>query len=172
MDHRTPRWRRILAHRWFDDTDTRRALSGAGVEQLESQVSASERRHSGEICVCVESSLPLSYLWQKLSARDRALTMFGKLRVWDTEANNGVLIYLLLVEHHIEIVADRGLAKRVPQASWDAMVDGMRQAFREQRYEEGLARAIAEVDALLVEHFPLAAGAPNPNELTDRLHLR
>jgi uncharacterized membrane protein len=172
MDHRTPRWRRILAHRWFDDTDTRRALSRAGVEHLESQVSASERRHSGEICVCVESSLPLSYLWQKLSARDRALTMFGKLRVWDTEANNGVLIYLLLVEHHIEIVADRGLAQRVPQASWDAMVDGMRQAFREQRYEEGLARAIAEVDALLVEHFPLAAGAPNPNELTDRLHLR
>ena len=167
MDHRTPRWRRILAHRWFDDTDTRRALSGAGVEQLESQVSASERRHTGEICVCVESSLPLSYLWQKLSARDRALTMFGKLRVWDTEANNGVLIYLLLVEHHIEIVADRGIDAHVGQAQWAAIVATMRGAFRAGRHEEGLNAAIDAVDALLRQHFPLAPGQANPNELPD-----
>jgi uncharacterized membrane protein len=171
ISHTTPRWRRILAHRWFDDTDTRRALSAAAIRHLEAQVSASERKHSGEICMCVESSLPLSYLWRRLSARDRALTMFGKLRVWDTEENNGVLIYLLLVEHDIEIVADRGLARRVPQATWDTIVAGMREAFRAGRFEEGLAHAIAEVDALLTQHFPLADGAANPNELPDRLHL-
>ena len=79
------------------------------VERLRERVAASERRHSGEIRICVEAGLPLSYLWRGLSARDRAITMFGKLRVWDTEHNNGVLIYLLLAEHAIEIVADRGL---------------------------------------------------------------
>jgi uncharacterized membrane protein len=171
INHETPRWRRILAHRWYDDTDTKRALSAAAVEHLESQVTASERKHSGEICVCVESSLPMSYLWQRLTARDRALTMFGKLRVWDTEANNGVLIYLLLVEHHIEIVADRGLARLVPQAEWDALLDGMRGAFRAGRFEEGLREAIAGVDALLTRHFPLAPGAPNPDELPNRVWI-
>jgi len=171
ISHRTPRWRRILAHRWFDDTDTRRALSAAAVEHLESQVTASERKHSGEICVCIESSLPLSYLWQGLAARDRALTMFGKLRVWDTEANNGVLIYLLLVEHDIEIVADRGVARYVPQAEWDTLVDGMRGAFRAGRFEEGLGSAIAGVDALLTRHFPLVPGAANPDELPNRVWI-
>ena len=70
------------------------------------RVAASEKRHSGEIRVCAEAGLPLSYLWRGASARERALAMFGKLRVWDTEHNNGVLIYLLLAEHAIEIVAD------------------------------------------------------------------
>ena len=76
-------------------------------------MAASERRHSGEIRVCVEAGLPLSYLWRGATARERAVTMFGKLRVWDTEHNNGVLIYLLLAEHRIEIVADRGLNRHV-----------------------------------------------------------
>src|SRR4029453_19375983 len=111
---------RILKHRAFDDTDTRRAIGPALLERLRQRVAASERRHSGEIRLCVEAGLPLSYLWRDLSARERALTMFGKLRVWDTEHNNGVLIYLLLAEHAIEIVADRGLDRRVPRAPWQA----------------------------------------------------
>ncbi len=91
--------------------------------------------------------------------------MFGKLRVWDTEHNNGVLIYLLLAEHAIEIVADRGLARHVPQAQWDALLAGMQSAFRAGRFEEGLAQAIDAVHALLLQHFPLAEGQANPNEL-------
>ncbi|MEP7284026.1 MAG: TPM domain-containing protein, partial [Rubrivivax sp.] len=100
---------RLIRHRLLDDTDTRRALDDAALERLAQRVRTSEVRHSGEIRISVEAGLPLGYLWQGLSARDRALTLFGKLRVWDTEANNGVLIYLLLAEHAIEIVADRGL---------------------------------------------------------------
>jgi uncharacterized membrane protein len=98
--------------------------------------------------------------------------MFGKLGVWDTEFNNGVLIYLLLAEHAIEIVADRGLARHVPQGHWDALVAGMRNAFRAKRFEEGLAQAIDEVHRLLVQHFPLAAGQVNPNELPDHADVR
>ncbi|HEY6356078.1 MAG TPA: TPM domain-containing protein, partial [Burkholderiaceae bacterium] len=99
---------RILKHRVRDDTDTRRAIGPDVVRRLQQRVQSSERQHSGEIRVCVEAGLPLSYLWRGLGARDRAVTMFGKLRVWDTAHNNGVLIYLLLAEHAIEIVADRG----------------------------------------------------------------
>ena len=93
--------------------------------------------------------------------------MFGKLRVWDTEHNNGVLIYLMLAEHAIEIVADRGLNKHVSREQWQAIVDRMRELFRAGRFEDGLNAAIDAVDALLVQHFALAPGQLNPNELPD-----
>ena len=131
---------RLLKHRWHDAGDARRALGPGAVERIAERVRASER----------------------------ALTLFGKLRVWDTAHNNGVLIYLLLAEHRIEIVADRGLDRHVGAARWQAIVDGMGEAFRERRFEEGLAAAVDAVDALLRQHFPLAPGAANPNELPDK----
>jgi hypothetical protein len=163
---------RILKHRWLDERDSARALGGDALQRLEARVHASEKAHGGEIRLCVEAGLPLSYLWKNLTARDRAITMFGKLRVWDTEANNGVLIYLLLAEHAIEIVADRGLARHVPPEQWQRIVAGMRESFRAGRYEEGLNAAIDAVDALLTQHFPLAGGAANPNELPNAPYLR
>jgi uncharacterized membrane protein YgcG len=163
---------RILKHRWLDERDAQRALGKGALARIEARVQASERRHSGEIRICVEAGLPLSYLWKDLTARDRAITMFGKLRVWDTEANNGVLIYLLLAEHAIEIVADRGLARHVPPEQWQSIVGGMREAFRAARYEEGLNAAIEAVDRLLQERFALAEGESNPNELPNAPHLR
>ncbi len=163
---------RIFKHRWVDETDVARALDSAALKRLEQRVASSERLHSGEIRLCVEAGLPLSYLWRGATARQRAVTMFGKLRVWDTENNNGVLIYLLLAEHAIEIVADRGLARHVTQAQWDALLSGMREAFRQGRFEEGLMQATDAVDAVLRRHFPLAAGESNPNELSDRADLR
>jgi uncharacterized membrane protein len=162
---------RILKHRAFDDTDTRRAFGPALLERLRQRVATSERRHSGEIRVCVEAGLPLSYLWRGASARERAITMFGKLRVWDTERNNGVLIYLLLAEHAIEIVADRGLNAHVSHDDWARVVAGMRDAFRARRYEEGLNAAIDAVDAVLARHFPIDAAEANPNELPDAPHV-
>ena len=93
--------------------------------------------------------------------------MFGKLRVWDTEHNNGVLIYLLLAERAIEIVADRGLNKHVSAQEWQAMVGRMSAAFTEGRFEDGLTQALEEVSALLVQHCPLAEGEADSNELPD-----
>jgi uncharacterized membrane protein len=159
------RFARILKHRWLDETDTRRALDGAALARIEARIAAGEVRHSGEIRVCVEAGLPMSYLWRGATARERAVTMFGKLRVWDTEANNGVLIYLLLAEHAIEIVADRGLARHVPIGHWQEIVDGMRAEFRAGQFEPGLMRAIGAVNALLEQYFPVAEGERNPNEL-------
>ena len=158
---------RILRHRWLDEADTRRAIPPELVERLMHRVAASERRHTGEIRIYVEAGLPLSYLWRGASARERAIAMFGKLRVWDTEHNNGVLIYLLLAEHAIEVVADRGLARRVDPGTWQAIVQHMGAAFRAGRFEDGLTQALEEVSALLVEHFPAAEGQVRPNELPD-----
>ena len=168
-------WRklaRIARHRWLDETDSARALGPEGLRRLQARVAAAEQRHSGEIRVCVEAGLPLSYLWRDATVRERAVTMFGKLRVWDTEHNNGVLIYLLLAEHAIEIVADRGLTRQVPQATWDALVHRMRDAFRAGQFEPGLMQAVDAVDMLLLQHFAVADGSHNPNELPDGPDLR
>ncbi len=166
------RWLRILKHRWHDEADARRALGSGALDRLQQRVGASERGHSGEIRICVEAGLPLSYLWRDATARERAVTMFGKLGVWDTEANNGVLIYLLLADHSIEIVADRGLSQRVGADHWQRITAGMSEAFRAGRFEDGLNAAVDAVTDALREHFPLAAGEANPNELPDRPLLR
>lgn len=148
---------RIVRHRWHDERDTRRAIPPEMVERLMRRVAASERRHTGEIRICVEAGLPASYLWRHATARERAVTLFGKLRVWDTEDNNGVLIYLLLADHAIEIVADRGLNRHIDATRWQHLVAHMGDAFGAGRYEDGLTQALEEVSALLVEYFPAPA---------------
>jgi uncharacterized membrane protein len=159
---------RILRHRWFDETDTRRALGEDTLDRLAQRVKDSESRHHGEIRVCVEAGLPLSYLWRGATARERAVAVFGKLRVWDTEANNGVLIYLLLAEHAIEIVADRGVSRHVAPEYWARILDDMRADFRAGRYEAGLGRAVDAVDHILLQHFGRSPGSPDRDELPDR----
>ncbi|MGL6110464.1 MAG: TPM domain-containing protein [Rubrivivax sp.] len=163
---------RILKHRWYDETDAFRTLDEAALTRLQTQVQSSETQHRGEIRLCIEAGLPLSYLWRDAAPRERALAMFGKLRVWDTEHNSGVLIYLLLAERAIEIVADRGLARHVPPEHWSALTQGMSAAFKARHFEQGLVTAINAVDGLLNQHFPLAAGTGNPNELPDRPYVR
>jgi uncharacterized membrane protein len=164
-------WRRILGrilrHRWLDESEVAQSLPPDLLDRLTRRVAASEKRHSGEIRLYVEAGLPLSYLMRDATPRERALAIFGKLRVWDTEHNNGVLIYLLVAEHAIEVVADRGLSSRVDPGEWQRMVERMGSAFQKGRFEEGLTRALEEVSALLVAHFPLAPDEANPNELPD-----
>lgn len=163
------RLKRLVRHRWMEDAH--RIIDPAMLQRLKERVAASEAWHTGEIRICIESGLPNSYLLRpghvRTITRQRALAQFGKLRVWDTEHNNGVLIYLLLAERAIEIVADRGLDRQVAPDEWRAIVARMSAAFREGRFEDGLTQAIAEVTAQLAMHFPAAAGDSNPNELPD-----
>lgn len=146
------------------------------------RVAASEQRHTGEVRICVEGGLPTSYLWRHLRdripmteiVRQRALMQFSKLRVWDTEHNNGVLIYLLLAEHAIELVADRGVNRLVAPGAWQAMVTRLGGALHEGRFEDGLTKALEEVSAVLVAHFPESpeASRDEPNQLPDEPVLR
>ncbi|MDR3452504.1 MAG: TPM domain-containing protein [Rhodoferax sp.] len=165
------RFQRILKHLWFDESDARRAIPPAMAQRLRQHVAASEQHHSGQIRICVEASLPLHTLWRNASmshlTHARAIALFGELRVWDTEANNGVLIYLLLAEHAIELVADRGLNRHVSAHEWQALTQRMGDALREGRFEDGLTQALDEVSALLVQYFPLAPGQARHNELPD-----
>lgn len=179
---------RLLRHRWFDESDARRAVPPEVADRLQSRVAASERRHTGEVRFYVEGSLPLSYLWRHLRdkvpieqiVRERAVMIFSKLRMWDTAQSNGVLIYLLLAEHAIELVADRGVSRHVSAAQWKAMVDRLSNALRENRFEDGLTQALEEVSAVLVEHFPeseaqsssATQAPPASNQLPDAPVLR
>ena len=171
--------RTLFRHRWHDNEDTRRALPPDAMARLMQRVAASEQRHTGQIRIAVEAGLPLSDLWRHVRqgvplrqiVRERAVMLFGTLRVWDTERNNGVLIYLLLADRAIEIVADRGLNRSVHPADWQAMVACMGPAFRAGRFEDGLTQALEEVSAVLVANFPPVGkhpeGADRGNELPD-----
>ena len=166
------RWLRLLKHRRLDEGDARKLVDAAALQRIEARVAASEVRHSGEIRVCIEAGLPLSYLRRHATARERAVAMFGKLRVWDTEHNNGVLIYLLLADHAIEIVVDRGLIRYADAAHWQRVVASMQDAFQGGQFEAGLNQAVDAVDAVLTQHFALAAAEANPNELPDAPYVR
>ena len=163
----------FFRHRWLDASDCSRALPDDMLKRIMQRVTASEQRHSGEIRICVEAGLPTSYLWRyfwhkasiRAVMRQRAIMMFGKLRIWDTVHNNGVLIYLLLAERDIELVADRGINQYVEPAEWEAIVKRLSTALHDDRFEDGLTQALEEVSAILMRHFELKAGEKNPNEL-------
>ena len=159
---------RWLRH-WFKTPHAvRKAFSEDALGRIQQAIADSERSHSGEIRFAVEAALPWSYLRRDAPARERAAMVFAKLRVWDTEQNNGVLIYVELADHSIELIADRGIARRVPRAEWDAVCGAMRDQFRAGRFEQGAIEAVQAVGELLARHFPLADGEHNPNELSNR----
>lgn len=141
------------------------------LERIAAAVATSESRHTGEICFAVEAALPLGLAMGAHTARHRAVEAFSRLRVWDTEANNGVLVYLLLADRAIEIVADRGVAARVPPEAWRSICAALEQALRESRVEAGVMQAVESISALMEQHFPRPDGYVDRNELPDRPHL-
>ena len=171
-----PAWRLIFKHRWRDPRDSLRALPDAAAQALQDRIAASEATHSGEIRIVVESALPLSYLWRvgpglpvSSAVHQRALTWFGRLRIWDTEHNNGVLIYLQLAEQQVELVADRGLARHVPAEAWQALVSQLTATVKAQGFEPALQQALEAIDRLLRQHFALttSSAATRENQLSN-----
>ena len=162
------RLKRTLRHGWFELIHSD-ALSHDATDRLSNAVAQSELRHSGEIRVFIESTLPRPYLLQVGSltdiTRQRALDVFGQLRVWDTAHNNGVLVYLLLAERAVELVADRGLTRHITDKIWSDTVSQLTDNVRRSGIEAGLLQAVDAVSELLQQHFSLAAGDVNPNEL-------
>lgn len=151
----SPHWRTRLLF-------TRRTLDAITVA-----IDAAESSHAGQIRFAVENALGPLHLWRDASPRARAIEVFGALRVWDTERNNGVLIYVLLADRAVEIIADRGLRERVRTAEWEAICRLMQDHFRAGRYRDGSVAGVEAVGALLSRHFP-GGGLDRPNELPDR----
>lgn len=159
-------WRRTLKHLLTPDWVAMRPFPPVVLGRIEAAIHASEQRHRGELRFALEASLePLDVL-RGIPTRTRALELFSTLQVWDTEENSGVLIYLQMVDHRIEIVADRGIARMVAQSEWDAICRRMETAFRAGRFEAGALAAIDEVTVLLARHFP--PSTDNPDELPNR----
>jgi len=155
---------RWLRHLFLDELAQRRAFPRATLAAVERAVAAQERRHRGELRVVIEGGLPLRSLLAGQSAHERAVELFSRLRVWDTEDNAGVLIYLLLADRRVEIVADRGIHARVGAVAWETICGAMQREFAAGRYEEGMTTGLQAVSDLLARHFPLKSGA-NPDEL-------
>jgi uncharacterized membrane protein len=120
-----------------------------------------EARHNGEIRFVVETALDIPELWHDMPPRQRALQLFGQFGVWDTAENNGVLIYVLMADRAVEIIADRGIATRVTEAEWGAVCRQMQHHYREARFQEGSIIGILGVGALLGRHFPGSAASGN-----------
>ena len=155
---------RGLRHLLTPDWLARRAFPPRTLRAIEQAVKDSERRHRGQIRFAIEAGLSPVHL--RTSTRARAHQVFAQLGVWDTEENSGVLVYVQLVDRRIEIVADRGIARRVSQAEWDTVCRAMEHAFKHDQYEAGSLEAVRAVTDILERHFPPGAG--DRNELPDK----
>ena len=143
-----------------------RAFPRATLLAIEHAIKESEAAHSGQVRFAVEGALDVAPLFNGQSSRARAIEVFAQLRIWDTDHNNGVLIYLLLADRAVEIVADRGIQSRMDPREWETICRQMEAAFRQAAYESGVVTGIQLVTRHLVKHFP--AADIDPNELSDR----
>jgi uncharacterized membrane protein len=146
--------KRVLRHLFFSRWQVNVAFPSRTLHAIEKAVQESHGGHIGQVRFAVEGALHIGALLTGVSARERAIDVFSELRVWDTEHNNGVLIYLLLADHDVEIVADRGVHARVHAAEWEAICQCMEAEFRLGRYEAGVLRGVELVTELLKRHFP------------------
>ncbi len=164
---------RVVKHLFIETGRVKRVLPPLALERARKAITVAEARHRGEIRFVVEAALPWSYLRRDLSTRARALMMFSKLRVWDTEENIGILLYLNLADRHIEIVADRAIARVVPQAEWDAICREFQALWRQRQYSDGVVACIERLSDRLAQHFPHytaphdGRASPKANELPD-----
>ena len=148
------RMSRLWRHFITDRRTVRRTFPHGALDRIERAIADGEQRHSGQVRFAVEAALPLPRVWHHLSPRERALEVFGLLRIWDTEANDGVLVYVLLADRNVEIVADRGIHAKVGDAEWRRICGRMQSAFRAGRFAEGVEEGVAEISALLARHSP------------------
>jgi uncharacterized membrane protein len=151
----------LLAHRWR----LRRLFPPAVLAAIEQAIKLGETTHAGQVRFVVEGALDGAPLFRGQSARQRAIDIFSQLRIWDTAHNNGVLIYLLLADRQVEIVADRGIDAKVGSAGWEEICRAMEAEFRTGHFERGAIRGVQAVSEQLAKHFPVHGAGRN--ELPD-----
>lgn len=158
--------KRILKHLSVSRAAMHRVFPRASLKRIEFAIAEVEQTHAGQIRFAVESALEIKPLFAGQTARERAIEVFSHLRVWDTEHNNGVLIYLLLADRDVEIIADRGVHAKLGQATWEGVCLEMEAAFRRGQFEEGVIAGIRSVGAHLARHYPHTG--EKINELYDK----
>ena len=158
--------KRFWRHVMMSPLVAARAFPAPALDAIQREIAIHEKSHRGEVCFVVEAELTTGQLWRDLGSRDRAREVFAMQGAWNTEENNGVLIYVLLADRRVEIVADRGIDARVPAEEWKGICERMDRHFRERAFEPGAIEGVRAVSQLLARHFP-ASGADR-NELADR----
>jgi uncharacterized membrane protein len=162
----TSHTRRLLRHAITDDRAVARVFPPPAMLAVEQAIAAGERRHRGQLCVAIEAALPPARVWRRVTPRERALEVFGLLRVWDTEENAGVLLYLLLADRDVEIVADRGIHRVVRDGVWQEVCEALEAQFRAGRCTDGVVNAVNRISDVLAAAFPRDGAVVN--ELPDR----
>jgi uncharacterized membrane protein len=157
---------RFWRHVRMNPITVARSFPAAALDAIQREIAALEATHRGEICFVVEPELTTGQLWQGVTPRDRARQVFALQGVWNTEENNGVLVYVLLADHAVEIVADRGIDAHLDEAQWRAICSEMEARFAQGRFEEGAIAGVRAIAAAVGRHFP--GDGPRRNELPDR----
>ena len=158
--------KRFLRHVAMTPSEARRSFPDKTMDAIAAEIAASEKRHRGEIAFVVEAELDTAELWRGVGSRARALEVFAAQGIWNTEENNGVLIYVLLADHKVEIVADRGIDRHVGVDGWRAICDLMDTDFHARRFEAGAIAGVRAVSELLERHYP--EQGEGRNQLGDR----
>ena len=162
-------WKRLWRHLQTDHRDVRKLFPDATLKRLQFATRHGEQLHNGQVRLAIEASLPAGAIRSDVSARQRAIEVFSLLRVWDTAENSGVLVYLLVADRAVEIVADRGIAAKVDASVWQAICAKMEQHFRAGSFADGAQHGLVDIGTLLATHFPRRTGDPkrSENELPD-----
>lgn len=153
---------RLFKHLSVPPSAVQRYFSADAMRRIEAAIATNETMHAGEIRFVVEAHLHVLDIFKKKSSKQRAIEVFSQLRIWDTEQNNGVLIYLLLADYHFEIVADRGLHQQVGNAEWERISNEMAASFKQGRFEAGVLHGISKIGQKLAQHYP-----SNNNEINE-----
>ena len=152
---------RLARHAFSTHRTTRRAYSTTILARLQKAITQGEAHHSGEVHLIVEGAMPLRKVWRRLPSRQRALDLFGTFRIWDTEFNNGVLLYINLADRKVELIADRAAARAVPKERWQEICEGLRKTLRDGQYESGTSDALRLIQSELRAAFPAEHRAEN-----------
>lgn len=159
-------WRRFFKHFFYRFRSIHRSFSKESLENITQAITESEKEHDAELVFALESGISPLLALKGFSARQRSIDVFSQLRIWDTEKNSGVLLYLLLADHDIEILVDRGINSLTKPEEWEAICRAMEGNFREGKFEEGVKLGILEITKILKKHFPKTAG--DKNEIPNR----
>lgn len=157
---------RLYRHLTISSRSGRALFPETVLQQIEDAIAGGETRHRAEIHMIIEPSLALSDVWNGIDARERARALFAEYRIWDTEENCGVLVYVNIADHQVEIVADRTVGRLIAAAEWQRVCDTMTRGFADGKYGDGVLRALDQLNALLEKHFP--ARGSGDNQLANR----
>ena len=160
-------WSRMTRHFMASQRGTHKLFSPETMQRLQQVIADGEATHRGEVRLIVESALPLRKVRRGMTTRQRALDLFGTFRVWDTEENNGVLLYINVADQRLEIIADRAASRRIGDPHWQTVCGLARSSFKQGEFEQGLVQALESIHDALATAFPAERGTPRKNELPD-----